>query len=156
MFTFALISTIGTALSGLASTFINAQNEKSAAGVYEYQAAVEKENARAARQQGAYAEDLQRQQARKQQAALRASGAESGVSSGTFYDVATQSALGAEMDALATRYNYEMKAVDATNRSNMYKYQARQARAASNQAVLGGLLSTTASTLNTAYTYWGK
>lgn len=156
MFTFALISTIVTALSGLASTFINAQNEKAAAKMYDYQAAVEQENAKAARQQGAYAEDLQRQQARKQQAALRASGAEAGVSSGTFYDVATQSALGAEMDALATRYNYEMKAVDARNQANMYKAQSRQARTASKQAVVGGLMSTTASTLNTAYTYWGK
>ena len=156
MFTFALITTIATALSGLASTFINAQNEKAAAKMYDYQAAVEQENAKAARQQGAYAEDLQRQQARKQQAALRASGAESGVSSGTFYDVSTQSALGAEMDALATRYNYEMKAVDARNQSNMYKAQSRQARTASKQAVVGGLMSTTASTLNSAYTYWGK
>ena len=153
---FAIVSLIMTAVSSIASGIINSQNEKAAAKMYDYQAAVEEENARAARRQGAYAEDLQRKQSRQKQAALRASGYESGVASGTFYDVADQSILGAEMDALATRYNYEMKAVDSLNQSSVYRAQAKQARKASSQALVGGFLGATASTMNQAYTYWGK
>lgn len=155
MFTFALISLITTAVGNLVSGIIESSNQKAAAGVYDYQAKVEAENAKMARQQGAYAEDLQRQKARQQQASLRASGFESGVASGTFYDVAGQSILGAEMDALATRYNYETKAVDSLNQAEVYKAQAKSARRNANNALTTSILGATASTMNQAYTYWG-
>ena len=155
MFTFALVSLISTAVASIASGIIESQNQKAAAKVYDYQSKVEAENARMARQQGAYAEDLQRKKSRQQQAALRTTALESGVASGTFYDVANKSVLGAEMDALATRYNYETKAIDHLNQSEVYKAQAKQARKASSSALIGGFLGAGASTMNQAYTYWG-
>lgn len=156
MFAFAIVSLVMSAVSSLVSGIVESENQKSAAKVYDYQAKVEAENAKMARQQGAYAEDLQRQKARQQQAALRASGYESGVASGTFYDVAGQSILGAEMDALATRYNYETKAIDSLNQSEVYKAQAESARKNARGALTAGVLGAGASTMNQAYSYWGK
>lgn len=155
MFAFAIASLVMTAVSSLVSGIVESENQRAAAEVYNYQAKVEAENAKMARQQGAYAEDLQRQKARQQQASLRASGFESGVASGTFYDVAGQSILGAEMDALATRYNYETKAIDSLNQAEVYKAQAKSARRNAGNALTASILGATASTMNTAYTYWG-
>lgn len=152
---FGVFSLILTAVSALASGVANYQANKAQARAYEYEAEVQESNAREARRQGAYAEDLQRKKARQQQSKLRATGAETGISSGTFYDVAGQSILGAEMDALATRYNYEMQAVDYTNQRNISKMNARSAKQSASNALIGGFLSAGASTMNQAYNYYG-
>lgn len=152
---FGVFSLILTAVSALYNGYTNYQNNKAQAKAYEYEAKVQESNAREARRQGAYAEDLQRQKARQQQSKLRVTGAETGILSGTFYDVAGQSLLGAEMDALATRYNYEMQAVDYMNQSNISKMNARNARQSASNALIGSFLGAGASTLNRAYNYYG-
>lgn len=152
---FGIFSLVATVLAGAFQTISNYKQNRAAEKAAEYNAAVEEKNAELARQQGNFAEEKQREEARRIQSKARATGIQSGIASGTFFDVMGQSALGAEIDAITTRYNYEVKAVDHENKASMYRYQANGYRRNAKSSILGGIFNTAASSMSVAYDYFG-
>lgn len=160
----ALISSVGSAVGAaapylaVAGTALSAvqgyQSAKSQEEAANYNAKVAETNARMTREQGLKAEELQRQQARQKQSRARAAAIESGSYSGTMLDVLSQSALGAELDALNTRYNYELRAQDYLSQAAMSKYEGRVAGQNARSGLIAGVINT-ATTAADAFN-WGK
>jgi len=99
----------------------------------QYQAKVAKNNAtimqqnsQQALEEGSYAESMQRIQSAKQVSAVRAGAAAHGVdvNTGTPLGVQAGTAASGELDALAVRYNAQMKSYGYQTRAMNYKAQA--------------------------------
>lgn len=108
-------------------SFIEGENKASA---YKYNAAVARQNAEIARQQGiAAVEAQQRDAARRIGAATAAYGA-SGVQMdvGSPVDVLVDSARNAELDRLTVQYNYALKALGYQQQEKLDLFGAKAAR----------------------------
>lgn len=147
-----MASVIGTissiaAVAGTAFTAVQGyQSAKSQQEAAEYNAKIAAANAKMTSEQGVRAEELQREQARAVQSRARAAAIESGTYSGTMMDVMGQSALGAELDALNTRYSYMVRARDYSSQSALDTYQASAYGKSATSKLVGGAINTIAST----------
>ena len=140
-------SVAGSVVGGISSY----QQGKAAQEQYNYQAQVERENAKIAeqnaaqvRQQGIEESRLQRmktaQKVASQTTAMAANGVD--VTQGTSLDVIEDTAATGELDALQTSYNYETKAMQYDRQANNFLNQA-------NLDVISGRNAYTASRMNT-------
>lgn len=136
----------GSVVSGISSY----QQGKQQQAMYNYQAEVEKQNAKIAqdnaaleRQQGIEESRLQRMKTAKtigaQQAAMAANGID--VTQGTPLDIIQDTATIGELDALQTRYNYESKAIN-------YEQQAANFQNQSNLDIIAGKNAASAGRIN--------
>jgi len=128
-----IAGTVAAVASSAVSVAGSIQNANSAKAQAEYQAQVNRENAKIAqqnadaeRQQGIEEARLQRiktlQNVAKQQTAMAANGID--ITSGTPLDVIEDTAAIGELDALQTRYNYERRALAYESTAGNYMNQA--------------------------------
>lgn len=130
---------------------------KSQQQALEYNAAVQKNNARAASEQANVAEEAQRRRfAALQGEAIAAIGQSGTGFDGSNLDVLRQNKVNAELDALNIRYQGQMQAQGLLAQSELDKMQARQAKANAGAARTSGYLSAGANLLQGAsnYTYY--
>lgn len=149
----AVAGTAGGIIGGVS----NYQQGKQQQAYYNYQAEVEKENAKIAqnnasleRQQGIEEARLQRiktaQAIGSQTTAMAANGVD--VTQGTAVDVLEDTAAMGELDALQTRYNYERKALAYEANANNYSNQSNLDVIAGKNAYSAGKINTLASGLD--------
>ena len=120
----------------------------------DYNAEVEAENAKAARQKAAYEEGLIREQGAKLRARQRVAFLASGVdlSEGTPLEVLGEQAKTLEMDAAAIRYGGNVEAIKAKQRGDMYRIKGAQDKQAGYYNAGSSLLTGAGRAVNTAST----
>jgi hypothetical protein len=134
----AAAAAAGTALSVMGQI----QAGKAQKGMAEYNAAVDRNNAIAARQSAKYDADRMRDNTRKLLAMQRAKyGMSGGGFSGTPLLVMEQTAKEAEMDAQAVEYGGELKATGYESQATMSEYEGRVAKRASYSKAFSTLLT---------------
>ena len=108
-------------IAGAMSAVGTARQAQSQAQAKNYEAEVAAQNARIAQQQGEAAAELQAKEAQRKIGAMVAQYGAAGVdvSSGSPADVLADSVRSATLDNLTTKYNYQLKALDYTNQSNL-------------------------------------
>jgi hypothetical protein len=142
---------IASAVGAVGSYSAGRTQEKAAghqAKLMEQNAAIERQNAVTASQIANEKEDQQRRAARQALGSQAAAQAQAGVGlGGSTRDIAEQSAIAAEMDALGIRYEGEMtrrahmlRADDLEANAKITRYQGRAARRAGNLSAGVGLL----------------
>lgn len=137
------LGAIGSAVTGIATSSIQAKNQQA---MYNYQAQVDRNNARIAnqnaaneRQSGLEESRLQRMKTLSnignQQTAMAANGID--ITSGTALDTIEDTATAGELDALMTMYNsertainYEQQAANFNNQANLDSIAGKNARKA--------------------------
>lgn len=131
-------------MSGLIQGFAGYQQGKADAAIGKYNARLAEEQAVVERQQAGAAEEAQRRAARKLLGRQAAAIAESGTGgfSGSNLDIARQSAVEAELDALNIRYEGELKARGAKAEAEQFRAQAKNAKKQGRLALAAGLLQT--------------
>lgn len=146
---------IAIASAGMqAVSAINSANAQSAAAqsqaqANEYNAAVARQNADIAAQQGNANEETQRRKARMVLGQQRAAIAEAGIGSdGTGGDLYEQSVSNAEMDALNIRYGASLQSAGFTNQAGLDDWQAQQNRRNASAAQTAGYLNAGAAALS--------
>lgn len=103
------------------------QQSRQASATANYNARQQEVSANVARRQAAAREEMQRKEARKFLGRQRAAIAESGTGfGGTNQDIAVQSALDAELDALNIRYQGELEARGLNEQANLTRLEGRQ------------------------------
>ena len=108
-------------IAGAMSAVGTVRQAQSQAQAKNYEAEVAAQNARIAQQQGEAAAELQAKEAQRKIGAMVAQYGAAGVdvSSGSPADVLADSVRSATLDNLTTKYNYQLKALDYTNQSNL-------------------------------------
>lgn len=150
------IAAAGAALSAYSSYQQGKQQEqvyKAQSQVEQQNALIEQQNAAAASQAANAREEQHRRQARQILGEQRAAQAQSGVGlGGSSADIAEQSAINAELDALGIRYEGELERRGHLVKSQSYQAQAgvdrfagKAARRSGNIGAAAGLLSAAAS-----------
>jgi len=135
------ITALGTATSAIGQY----QQGKAQKEAYEYNAAIERQNAIAAEKSAAHEEDLQREKADALKSRQRALYAKAGVdiTSGSPLLVMSEDMERAERDAQAIRYTGNVKKTQHLNQANMYGYYGEQAETAGRtgafSTILGGI-----------------
>ena len=152
--TFAVMSIVASIASTAVSVTSSVQQANAAEAEAEYQAKVQRENAKIAeenaavqRQQGIEEERMQRLKTARNVASQKTAMAANGidVTTGTALDVIEDTATIGELDALQTRYNYERQAL-------AYEAQADNFQNQANLDVLKGKNAQTAGYLNAGAT----
>lgn len=107
-----------------------------------YNAKVADQNAEAMRQQGAAAQEQQRQDAMRKLGLMQANYGASGVdpSTGSPLDVFADSVQKSTLDNLTTKYNYQMRALGYQNSSTLDSFQSDQASTSGYLNAAGSLL----------------
>lgn len=141
-----VISTAATAISTAISVPASIQQSKSQEAMYNYQAQIDRNNAKIANQNAADERQSGLEEARlqrmktlsaigSQQAAMAANGID--ITSGTALDTIEDTATAGELDALMTMYNsertainYEQQAANFNNQANLDSIAGRNARKA--------------------------
>lgn len=147
------IAAAGAALSAYSSYQQGKQQEqvyKAQSKVEANNAIIEQQNAAAASQAANAREEQHRRQARQILGEQRAAQAQAGVGlGGSSADIAEQSAINAELDALGIRYEGELERRGHMVRSTSYqaqsgidRFSAKNARRSGNLGAAAGLLST--------------
>lgn len=115
------------AAAAVTSAFAQGESNAEAS---EYNAAVARQNAQIATEQGVAAVQAQQRSAFQQIGAARAAYGASGVQSdsGSASDILAQSAAMSTLDKLTTQYNYQIKALGYTNQAQMDDYAASSYR----------------------------
>ena len=114
------------------------------AGAAKYNQRIAEQNAEMARQQGIAAEQAQRRHSEQVIGQMRANYAASGVDvgQGSPLDVLGESARMAELDALNTRYNYQVRATGYANQSDILGAEAKNATTSGMLNAVGGGVGT--------------
>lgn len=144
----AIASAAVGAISSISQGNAAAAAARSQAQALDYNAAVERQNAQIALQQGNANEEAQRRQARRVLGAQRAGLTEAGLSGGTAGDLVSQSAADAELDALNIRYGAQLQATGHLNSATLDQQQARQARKNASAAQTAGYIGAGAAALS--------
>lgn len=127
-----------TAAIGAVGAIQQGQQARTAA---DYNARQEEVSANVARQQAAAREQLQRNEARKVLGRQRAAIAESGTGFiGSNRNIAIQSAMDAELDALNIRYSGELEARGLTEQANLTRLEGRQRQQNYGMQAIGSVL----------------
>lgn len=153
----AIATALSTALSTTFGVISSVQQGKAAQAQYNYQAEVERQNAKIAeqnaaqvRQQGIEESRLQRMKTAQkiglQSTAMAANGVD--VTQGTSVDVIEDTAAMGELDALQTSYNYETKAMQYDQQANNMLNQANIDVISGRNAYSAGRMNALASGLN--------
>ena len=130
---FAITAILSAVASTAVSVTSSVQESNAAKAQAEYQARVQRENAKIAeenaaieRQQGIEEERMQRLKTARQVASQKTAMAANGIdiSQGTALDVIEDTATMGELDALQTRYNYERQAIAYEAQANNFNNQA--------------------------------
>jgi hypothetical protein len=147
----AAVSAVGAIQQGAAA----AAQGRAQQQAQQVNAAIKEQNSVAVRQQAGAREEQQRRIARQvlgqQRAALAQAGI--GVGFGSALDIEEQSAIRAEYDALAIRYEGEMQATGLLASAQQDLYQGQIARAAGKNAQTASYISAGASLLSGAASY---
>jgi hypothetical protein len=147
----AAVSAVGAIQQGAAA----AAQGRAQQQAQQVNAAIKEQNSAAVRQQAGAREDQQRRQARQllgqQRAALAQAGI--GVGFGSALDIEEQSAIRAEYDALAIRYEGEMQARGLLASAQQDLYEGQVARSAGKNAQTASYISAGASLLSGAASY---
>ena len=108
---------------------------------YKYNAAINEQNAIAARTKADYEEKETRQKAQKLMSTQRALYAKAGVdlSSGSPLLVLADTAAEAEEDALAVRWGGDVAVAEQKNQATLNRFYAKTAKKAGNTAMWGGI-----------------
>lgn len=127
-----------TAAISAAAAISQGQQAKAAA---DYNAKVDEQNAQLAREQAAAKEQLHRNEVRMFMGRQRAAVAEAGVGfGGTQQDLAVQSALAAEMDALNIRYAGELEARGLFAQAQQTRLEGKQRQTNAGFQAFGSVL----------------
>lgn len=130
-------------MSGLIQGFADFQQGRADAAIAEHNAKMAEQQAVVERQQAGAAEELQRKQFRRFAGKQRAAIVQSGIGSGgSALDIARQSAVDAELDALNIRYQGELRYGAAKAQASQFRAQARAAKTQGRLALGAGLLQT--------------
>lgn len=108
----------------------------------DFNAAILNQNAVTERQMAGEREEAQRRTARRVLGSQRAALAQSGIGlDGSAADVMQQSAANAELDALTTRYEGELRSRGMETQARLERYQGKAAKKASYFEAAGSILS---------------
>lgn len=131
-------------MSGLVQGVAGYAQGEHDAEIANYNARLAEQEAVVSRDQAGRAEEAQRRAAAKFLGKQRAAIAQSGIGmgSGSSLDIARQSAVEAELDALNIRYEGELRATGAKAQAQQFRAQAKSAKLQGRLALGAGLLKT--------------
>jgi hypothetical protein len=134
-----------------------ASSEYSNANAADYNAAVERQRAATALEQGSAREEIQRRQDRQTQGRMTAAIGEAGIvgTTGSAALVQQESAVNTEYKSLTTLYESDLQAKGLTDQANLDNMQATQYRKNARAARTAGYLAAGASLLSSAAQYSG-
>lgn len=142
------------AMSAISQANAASSQAKSQANAAEYNATVDKQRADVAMQQSNANEDAQRRSSRIALGQQRAGLVESGIGTdGSAADLAGQSSLNAEMDALNIRYQGKLQASGALAQQGLDSYSATAARSNASNIQTAGYFNAGAAALSSYGTY---
>jgi hypothetical protein len=140
------IAAVGTAVSAVGMV----QQGQAANAAAKSNAKALEQQAEAENRAAGAREEAQRRQARQFLGGQRAALAQAGIGlDGSAYDVARQSGINAELDALNIRYDGQLAAAGLQGRADMTRFEGRQARTA-------GYIGAGTALLQGAASYGGK
>lgn len=145
------------AIGAISSAQSSARAQEAQAGMYDYQAAMDRQRAAVAYQQGGAQEEQQRRAARQALGQTRAAIAQSGTGAdGSGADVLQQSATNAELDALTVRYGADLQARNALAQADMDQYSGKMLRWGASNTKRAGYMNAAASALSSYGSYVGN
>ena len=133
-----IASTAMAAYGSIQQGKVASANAKAQQSAYNYNAAIESQNASTAGAVATSREQQVCQQNQEQMGNIRAAMAEGGLNGGTSTGVANQSAVSGEMNALNTRYAGILQSNNFRNESTLESYQGRVAGVNAGQAKQAG------------------